>query len=359
MSLYVDVPALLEGRFEAPSTSVGGRRDDGVRLMYAGAVNTLVGPPESGKTLIAAAMTADQLFSGGSALWVDLDHNGPLATIARLRAFGIPADVLSDESRFRLAIPEDRDEVIAVIQDAATWRPTIAVVDSLGELIPMFGASSNDADEYTDVNRRTLAALASLGTGVLAVDHEAKSDRSRTYGATGTAAKKRTIDGAYLRVTTLQAFVPGVGGRASLAIVKDRHGHLRAHSPRVGSEPVVADFVLTVRDDLCDWRFGCRPAQMAPTAPTFAEADDLARLLQLDPPPTTVKEAQSRLRISTRRAGEAMKAYRGYHSGSVAETLLDVSGNTPENVFPVAAPIRGNGETLGETETTHLEASNA
>lgn len=345
MSLYVDVQSVLDGSMQAPKTAAGARRDDGEFLLYAAAVNTLVGPPESGKTLIAAAMSADQIFSGGSVLWIDLDHNGAQATIARLRSFGVPAETLVDPTRFRLALPEERDELLGVVADAAAWSPSLAVVDSLGELIPMFGANSNDADEYTDVNRRTLAALALTGCAVLAIDHEAKNDRSKSYGATGTAAKKRTIDGAYLRVYPVVAFVPGVGGKASLSIVKDRHGHLRSISPRHGVEPLVSVFELTVRDGVPAWRFTVPATLEVPEAP---EADeDLRRLRALTPPPSSVRQAQALLGISTKRASAALKAYKA----SVAETLLGVTGNTDEGVAVLLPPRGGNTETSRVVES--------
>lgn len=320
MAEYVDVASILSGDFEPPRTSVGGRRSDSVALLYAGAVNVLLGAPEAGKTLVAGAMAADELFSGGKVLWVDLDQNGAGPLLSRFRAFGVDVDTLCDTSRFRLAIPEDADALRAVVRD--DWIPTLAVVDSIGELVPMFGANSNNADEFTAVNRAVLVALASKGAGVLAIDHEAKSTESAVYGATGTMAKKRAVDGALLRVTNTRPFRPGFGGAARLSIVKDRHGYLRslAESDR---EPLIAEFVLEQRADSMLARF------LMPT-PKPVPIDDVDRLAALVPPPKSQRDVQNRMQWGGSRALRALRELRE-RSGS--------SGDS--DVLPCSPPLEG------------------
>lgn len=63
---YADVAALLEAGVERRVPDAGGFRSDGVRLSYRGAVNGLVGPPESGKTLVAIAQACDELIHGAT-----------------------------------------------------------------------------------------------------------------------------------------------------------------------------------------------------------------------------------------------------------------------------------------------------
>src|SRR5690606_10139756 len=105
--LYIDAAALLDGDLQQPMPGVGSRRHgDGWQLLYENAVNVLVGDPEAGKSLLATAMVIDALYDGLNALWIDLDHNGAAATIARLRRFGLRDEILTDPARFRLAIPE-------------------------------------------------------------------------------------------------------------------------------------------------------------------------------------------------------------------------------------------------------------
>lgn len=327
---YVDVASVLSGDFEPPQTTVGGARSDGIRLLYAQAVNVLLGAPEAGKTLVAGAMAADELFSGGRVLWVDLDHNGAAPLLTRFREFGVSADVLCDPSRFRLAIPEDADALMAVVNDSR--GATLAVVDSVGELLPMFGANSNDADQYTAVHRRVLTTMAGTGAGVLAIDHEAKGNESASYGATGTMAKKRAVDGALLRVTNVRPFRPGYGGEARLSIVKDRHGYLRALAEH-DREPVICGFTLTPKGDALLAQFPMPAAKPTP-------ADDVELLRALIPAPESVRDVKERMKWGSTRATNAFRAFK-----SVPGTPGNVPGTSQGLRVPVfPPPIGGNEE---------------
>lgn len=326
MSLYIDVASILDGGGEAPQTTVGGRRSDGIPLCYAAAVNALLGAPEAGKTLVAGAMAADEMFSDGRVLRVDLDHNGPAAIINRFRQLAVARDTLTDPARFRLTTPDEPAELLQVVADTQLWQPTFVVVDSIGELLPMFGANSNDADDFTRVNRQVLTALTAFGAGVLAIDHEAKSESSRSYGATGTAAKKRALDGALLRVTNTRPFRPGYGGEAVLSIVKDRHGSLRGHC-EPDREPPVAVFSLEPRGEALLARFTVPANKPAPL-------DDVTILNRLSPAPSSVRDVKTRMGWGSTRASAAFRAF-----NSVPGTL----GNAPEHrkrcVFPCSPPL--------------------
>lgn len=319
---YVDIAAVLAGNDTGPKTSAGGRRSDGVPLLYSTAVNVLLGAPEAGKTLVAGGMAADELYTGGNVLWMDLDHNGARALIARLRQFGVSPEVLTDPTRFRLAIPDDADAVTAIVTDVTgqTWTPSLVVVDSIGELLPMFGANSNDADDYTRVHRAVLTRMSTAGAAVLGIDHEAKGNDSRSYGATGSAAKKRAVDGALIRVTNITPFAPGLGGEAQLSIVKDRHGALRALSN--GREPVIATFNIRAIPGGMAYRF---------TVPATSSAtpDDIEILDTLTPPPKSVTDVKARLSWGSTRATDALREWREKRSSTPPE--FDPPRNDPRN----------------------------
>lgn len=311
-------------------------------LLYAGAVNVLVGAPEAGKTLCAGGMAADELFSGGRVLWIDLDHNGARALLARLLAFGVDRAVLADRSRFRLCLPEDAESVAAIVDDAASWGPSLAVVDSVGELLPMFGANSNDADDYTRVNRAVMASLARYGVGVLAIDHEAKSLESRAYGATGSAAKKRAVDGALLRVTNVRPFAPGEGGTADLSVIKDRHGSLRALGS--GREPTVAVFSMWPTVGGSGYRFEAPEPFVKPPS-------DVEQLAALVPAPSSQRDVQRRMGWGGTRANNALRLLRersGSGGGASAPLLPSPIGGAGER-RPGALDARQL-ETVGESD---------
>lgn len=308
---YCDIAALLDGGLPDPPAPDVLARSDGICLFYSGQVNLLFGDPESGKTFIALAAIAQSLTAGCAALVVDLDHNGPVATVARLLMLGASVAALRDQARFRYVEPEDRHHLAAIVQDATTWHPAVVVIDSISELLPLFAASSNSPDDFTRVHTRVMKPLAMTGACVICIDHLAKNTDSRAHGATGTAAKRRAIGGTSLRVRVADTFTPGQGGAAHLLIHKDRHGGLRQHSPTGDHEPLAGTFTLTADGDTgaTSWKI---------TAPTTGDhnpakvpaAADIEAITALDPPPTSVADVAERLRWRKQRAADALREWR-------------------------------------------------
>lgn len=304
-TLYADLSALIAGGdISAPKPSIGSRVD-GSRLFYAEAVNTLIGQPEAAKTFTTQAIIAQVLAEGGSALFIDIDHNGAASVVSRLRGFLIDDQIITDPERFRYAAPEDATGMLAIVSEAARWKPTIAVVDSVGELMVLFGANSNLPDDYTRVHRAVLTALAKTGAAVIAIDHEAKNADSAAYGASGTAAKKRAVDGVMLRAKVVKAFTPGEGGLSKLAIVKDRHGGARAATSDDSREPVLTLFAVQAD--------GSFTFTVPRTAEQFADdqlSSDVEQLMKLDPAPSSVRDVKERCSWSSNRATVALREYR-------------------------------------------------
>lgn len=314
--LYVNVAAVLSGTHHRAKATIA-LRTDGQGLFYRGKVNTLVGDPESGKTLIAACVAADVLASGGNVLWLDLDHNGGSDMVLLLTGFGVLPSVLMNRARFRFASEglEDQEGVMRAVADAAEWGPDYVVIDSIGELLPLFGASSDSADDFTAVNRQVSAKLATHGACVVTIDHLAKGHDSRAYGASGTMAKKRASNGAYYEVQTVIAFTPSGGGRADLRIVKDRPGNIRDNSPREGKRPRAASFSLG-RDhqDQPQWKFYA-PEEVSAKPPTKTVdvqvvGTDVDKLRALNPPPTSKRDVMARMKWGGPRALDALREYR-------------------------------------------------
>lgn len=325
--LYADVAALIEHGPIAPPTPTVGLRRDGIGLFYQGQVNSLVGDPESGKTWLALCTAADELTLGRNVLVVDLDHNTAAGTVSRFQQMGVPADVLTDPSRFRYTEPDDATEIDGVIRDAQTWRPHFVIIDSLGELLPIYGANSNSADDFTRVHATAIKPFAAAGAAVCTIDHLAKGADSRSYGATGTAAKKRAIGGAMLRVSVVDPFTPGVGGRAEVTIAKDRHGGLRAECPP-GREPLAAKFRLRDRDGALDWFIDAPEPGETPSVSTVRPSasrtlhDDVAALDALDEPPRSKTDVARRMGWGNDRAMEALRAWRDVHGVNASDGFL-------------------------------------
>lgn len=302
-----DVAAFLAGGLPPPVEPVLLRRQDGHALFYAGKVNVLYGDPECGKTWIALAAVVEALNDGRRASFVDLDHNGMAEIVGRLLLLGAkPAD-LGDRDLFWLTEPEDKDELMAEIGSLRQWRPAAAVVDSLGELLPMLGLSSNSPDDYTIAHRAALTPLAAAGAAVIGIDHMPKSEEARQRGQTGTTAKKRAVNGITLRVTLHETFAPGKGGSANMTITKDRPGGLRAHCPLdVKVQPAGRFVMQPLAEGGLLWKV------TTPTAVSTTDRliSDIAELDALDPPPRSQKDVQKRCSWGSDRAMEALRAWR-------------------------------------------------
>ncbi|GAA5033938.1 hypothetical protein GCM10023258_34220 [Terrabacter aeriphilus] len=301
--LFADLDALItEGGDDGPERSCG-ERTDGERLFYRGQVNTLTGDPESGKTWIALVCLAWALADGERCSFIDMDHNGWAATVQRLRGLGVPETVLKDRNVFRYVEPEDADHLTAVVGSLVAWQPDSVLVDSIGELLPLLGKSSNLDDDYTEAHGLVLKPLAQAGACVIAIDHLAKNSASRAQGATGAVAKRRAVGGVALRVVCTQKFAPGRGGRALMTVIKDRHGQVRQVSlPQQKGEDLAGTFVLTLEGDSLMARID------APTA--TASLTDVERLGQLDIPPTSVRDVKARMGWGHSRASEALRDWK-------------------------------------------------
>lgn len=292
---YADVAVLIENGVQRREPDAGGIRADGTRMAYSAAVNGLVGPPESGKTLVAIAQACDELARDGRVLHIDADHNGAEATISLyLAAVNVEHDTLTDRDRFRYVDVRSADHLRRVIAEAGEWEPTLVVIDSVGEIVPLFGGDSNSNDDYRRIHRETLLPLARLGAAVLVLDHVTKEEGRGGY-AIGAGAKKAAIDGSYLAVAVMDPFVPGEGGAAALTILKDRHGGLRAASP-AGKNPTAAVFRLDSRAGSSSWEF--HPGRSVEERSDEQAEADVEFVLSLDPFPTSRTKLQAALKAS-------------------------------------------------------------
>ncbi|MCP2279124.1 AAA domain-containing protein [Nocardia amikacinitolerans] len=301
--------ALLNGTLPEPLVPDVCRRSDGVGLFYRGQYNVVFGDPETGKTLLTDYATVQELAAGGRVLRLDLDHNGPKSTVGRLLGMGAEHATVTDQQRFLYIEPEDTLELKAVIAHMAEWGPTLVILDSVGELVPMFGGNSNSSDEFTNCHRAVIKPLVRSGACVIAIDHLAKGDASRLYGANGTIAKKRATGGTSIRVVVDAQFTPGKGGSAHLYINKDRHGGLRDTCEAGKKEPCAGKFILRPDGGALGPEVQAPNTEMSELNVSDVPPEDIAAMAALNPPPKSARDARARLGWGEKRSRVAFKAW--------------------------------------------------
>jgi hypothetical protein len=318
-NLYVNVHQLLRDGLQLPVPDVLPFSND-FCLFYSGSFNLIYGDTESGKTWLCLAAVESVLNDGGTATIVDLDHNGAPALIGNLIKLGVDLEILEDASRFRLSEPGDGLDLKEVVQDQLVVKPDVLVLDSLGEILPLFRANSNSADDFTTVHAEVIKPLTRNGASVLVVDHLAKNADSRSFGPTGTAAKMRAADGIAIRVTAERQFTPGAGGTAKLQVYKDRYGGLRNNYPS-HPKPVIGTFELISNGDSLDYAFHSAqvvPIRKSPKDDEKQLADDVAKLREIYTTKPTVREARRTLKGSQDRAMRAVNAFAAVEAEAVA-----------------------------------------
>jgi hypothetical protein len=314
--LYVDVAQVFAGGAKAPEPNILPFIDDSY-LFYAGEFNLVYGDTESGKTWLCLAAVASTIMGlAGRAAVIDLDHNGAHSLLNRLEMLGATREELSDHQCFRLAEPENELDLRELVADLSVFKPDVVVLDSLGEVMPLFRANSNSADDFTVVHSDVIKPLKQSGAAVLVVDHLPKSAESRQHGPTGTAAKTRAVGGLAVRVSAEKAFRPGEGGAAKLELFKDRHGGVRKQVHGADPRPVIGTFALSEEAGKLAYSF--HSAHAVPVSKQIELNDarikeDVAKLLELHASGESVdsvREVKRALKSGQARADAALDAFR-------------------------------------------------
>ena len=318
--LFADLAAILDGGLRASAPDGGPARTDGKFILYTGKVNALIGDPESAKTLFALCVIADAMLATGQAVFIDTDHNGPDFVLGFLLAVGVPRETLL--AQFRYAEPEDRQDLLLIVDALAEdFDALVIVLDSVGENLSLWGVSPNDDQGFIDMNRATAARLAKAGHLVITIDHLAKNVVSRDFGATGSTAKKRAVDGAMYQVVIVNEFSPTSGGQSALLLKKDRTGGVRALGYK--RDQTVAHFEVNGPDrqtGVQTWALhpGSTNVPTAAAAKAAAKAGqlsaDVTALDGLTPPPKSKEDVMARMKWGTARALAALNAWRNQAS---------------------------------------------
>lgn len=222
----VDMSVFLADDYEPPKGELL-LRTDGVGLLYKGKTHSFHGESESGKSLIAQAEAARVLLGGGSVVFIDYEDS-PDNVGNRIRAFGVPRQILTDRERFLYVRPEKGPgQKFRRLLD----RPwDLAIIDGVTHsLATMQLGSQGDTDIATWQDALPKPLAKHTGAAVVVVDHVNKSADSRGRFATGSQHKMSGLTGAGYVVEPLDVLRMGVGGRVRMSVAKDRPGGVRRH----------------------------------------------------------------------------------------------------------------------------------
>jgi hypothetical protein len=196
-------------------------------LLYRGAVHTLSGPPDCGKTTIACWWMLQALREGGSVLFLDEEGGREIVT-EKFQAIGAKRGERIGYVQFPSRAWDAAD--IAMLSAVLDERkPAIVAWDSSAAFLARAGLDENAAADVTRFYSQVLATAARRhNAAVLVIDHDTKNGEPSRY-ARGSGAKLAATDVAY-KITPVKAFSKTENGISKLTVAKDRRGWLhRAH----------------------------------------------------------------------------------------------------------------------------------
>ena len=216
----------------------GGSEGDGHGILYSRKVNLIFGPSESGKSMFAFSIAAQEVQEGRHVVIIDFEDD-QYGLVARLTDLGLDIEEIDPGGTkpggvyyipARLGMEEDDfaliRERIAAHADTDN-RVSMVLIDAVTEAMAADGLNPDKAVEVAQWAATMPKRFAACGPGVAIIDHTNLTDTDR---AGGSQHKKSMLDGVSLKISRKQSFIRGRGGAASVYVAKDRIGSIREQS---------------------------------------------------------------------------------------------------------------------------------
>jgi AAA domain len=221
-------------------------------LLYRGAVHTLSGPPDCGKTTLACWWMLQTIRDGGSALFLD-EEGGKAIVAEKFQALGAKRGE-------RIAYVEfpsrswDAADVVVLNDVLDELRPAIVTWDSSAAFLARAGLDENAAADVTRFYSHVLIPAARLHeAAVVVIDHDTKDGVTSRY-ARGSGAKLASVDVAY-KIAPIRPFSKNESGTSMLTVTKDRRGWLhRNHEAVFTADPVTHGLTVSITGTTADAR---------------------------------------------------------------------------------------------------------
>lgn len=217
---------------------MGTGEGDGHGILYRSKVNLLFGPSESGKSMIAYGIIAQEVLAGRHVVILDFEDDAD-GLVTRMVDLGLTIDQIAPDGASpggiyyisaRLGMEEEDFQRIKERVDAhkgGEHEVSLVLIDAATEAMATEGLNPDKAVEVAQWGASMPRRFAMLGPGVLLIDHTGLSDTDR---AQGSQHKKSMIDGVSLKVSRKQAYIRGRGGASKITVAKDRIGSVRQQS---------------------------------------------------------------------------------------------------------------------------------
>lgn len=246
----VDLGPYLRGEVRRIEPSIGLCRDDGLRLIYPGKEHSVIGEMESGKSWICLACVAAELDAGHHVVYIHFEESDPTDTVERLRALGVPSDVIEDRFRF---VGPDVPVNAGWLAELLDPVPSLVVLDGVNEAMSLHRQAIREEDGAAAFRRRLVKPCTAAGAAVLSADHVGKDPEKRNMGPLGSIHKGNGLTGALIMLENVETFGRGRRGRSRVFVLKDRPGHLRRNGKptKVPRKTYMGELVV---DDERGWK---------------------------------------------------------------------------------------------------------
>lgn len=196
---------------------------NGGGVFYAGKVNEIHGPSESGKTMVVLHVAAQEIRDEHHVVMVDFEDDGR-AIVNRLRyVFGLDRGQI--EKYFHYFRPDVAFNEQALEYISSIDGVTLGIIDAVTEGMSIAGLDGRNENEVATWYNGFPKKLAQLGMGVVLVDHTPMENASRQIGS---QHKKSAVDGVSYTAEPISPFVKKGRGHLRLRVAKDKLGSIRA-----------------------------------------------------------------------------------------------------------------------------------
>lgn len=249
-------------------------------LLYLGAVHTLSGPPDCGKTTLACWWMLQAVREGGSVLFLD-EEGGREIVIEKFQALGAAAGerigYVEFPSRSWNAV-----DITVLAEVLAERRPSIVAWDSSAAFLARAGLDENAAADVTRFYSHVLTPAARMHkAAVVVIDHDTKNSEPSRY-ARGSGAKLAATDVAY-KISPVRPFSKSESGTSKLIVTKDRRGWLH----RAYEAAFLAETTDTLAVKISQAALDSEHPELGPAAQKILEA--------LDSEPRTIPDLTDRI----------------------------------------------------------------